>query len=181
MANVWAMEMSRVIGEAEIDERDRKDYFSPSTGLFSDYCASIISRYGLDEPGMISQCEVEDIQYDVHTELSPSDKIFTVTTANGTQLYSRAVVLAIGPGRTKVFPFQLTKEEEQGACHSTEIRSFPSLNIRQKIQQREQTNLVVVGGGLSSAQVVDMAIRKGVSKVWLLMRSDFKGKEESAS
>lgn len=127
---------------------------------------------------MISQSEVEDIQYDVHPELSPSDKIFTVTTAGGRRLYSRAVVLAIGPGRTKIFPFQLTKEEEQGACHSTEIHSFPSPNIRQKIQKRQQTNLVVVGGGLSSAQIVDMAIRKGVSKVWLLMRSDFKGKRE---
>ncbi|KAK1139597.1 hypothetical protein N8T08_000601 [Aspergillus melleus] len=168
--------LSSVIGEAEIDERDRKDYFSPSTGLFSDYCSSIVSRYGLDDPGMISQCEVEDLKYDIHPELSPSDKIFTVTTTDGRQLYSRAVVLAIGPGRTKIFPFKMTKEEEHGACHSTEIRTFPSPNVRQKIQQRQQTNLVVVGGGLSSAQIVDMAIRKGVSKVWLLMRSDFKVK-----
>ncbi|KAI9044390.1 FAD binding domain protein [Aspergillus affinis] len=167
---------SQVIGEAEIDERDRKDYFSPSTGLFSDYCSSIASRYGLDNPGRISQCEVEDLQYDVHPELSPSDKIFTVTTTDGTKLYSKAVVLAIGPGRTKIFPFKLTKEEEHGACHSAEIRTFPSPNVRQKIQQRQQTNLVVVGGGLSSAQIVDMALRKGVSKVWLLMRSDFKVK-----
>ena len=48
--------------------------------------------------------------------------------------------------------------------------------MRHKIQQRRQTNIVVVGGGLSSAQIVDMAVRKGVSKVWFLMRSDFKVK-----
>lgn len=52
---------------------------------------------------------------------------------------------------------------------------FPSLNVQRKIQQRRETNVVVVGGGLSSAQIVDMAIRKGVSRVWFLMRSDFKG------
>ncbi|KAF9889947.1 hypothetical protein FE257_006821 [Aspergillus nanangensis] len=164
------------IGEDEIDERDRKDYFSPSTELFTDYCESIACRYGLDMPDMIQQCEITDLKYGIHPDLSPSDKIFTITASNGTQYYSRAVVLAIGPGRTKIFPFELTPEEEQGACHSTEIRAFPSPNVRGKIQQRQETNLVVVGGGLSSAQIVDMAVRKGVSKVWFLVRSDFKVK-----
>lgn len=165
----------RAVGEVEIDERDRKDYFSPSTDLFEDYCGSIVSRYGLDAPGMIRQCEVNDILYDYHSELSPSDKIFTVTTAEGNRFYSRVVVLAIGPGRTKILPFKLTGEEEKGACHSTEIRMFPSINVKAKIKQRQETNVVVVGGGLSSAQVVDMAIRRGVTKVWFLLRSDFKG------
>ncbi|KAE8150130.1 hypothetical protein BDV25DRAFT_140114 [Aspergillus avenaceus] len=164
------------IGEDEIDERDRKDYFSPSTGLFADYCSSIVSRYGLDLPGMIQQREIEDIGYDYHSELSPFSKIFTVTAGDGTRFYSRAVVLAVGPGRTKVLPFQLSGEEVNGACHSTEIRSFPSLNVKRKIQRRQEMNVVVVGGGLSSAQIVDMAIRKGVSRVWFLMRSDFKVK-----
>ncbi|KAI2857978.1 hypothetical protein CBS147343_9735 [Aspergillus niger] len=167
---------AQAVGEVEIDERDRKDYFSPSTDLFGDYCGSIVSRYGLDAPGMIRQCEVNDISYDYHSELSPSDKIFTVTTAEGNQFYSRVVVLAIGPGRTKILPFKLSGEEEQGACHSTEIRMFPSINVKAKIKQRQETNVVVVGGGLSSAQVVDMAIRRGVTKVWFLLRSDFKVK-----
>lgn len=56
-----------------------------------------------------------------------------------------------------------------------EIKTFPSANVKDKIQRRQQTNVVVVGGGLSSAQIVDMAIRKGVTKVWFLMRSDMKG------
>ncbi|PYH90139.1 hypothetical protein BO71DRAFT_388275 [Aspergillus ellipticus CBS 707.79] len=167
---------AQAVGEVEIDERDRKDYFSPSTGLFADYCDSIVSRYGLDSPDMIRQCEVEDIGYDYHSELSPSDKIFMVTAADGSRFYSRVVVLAIGPGRTKILPFKLSGEEMNGACHSTEIRSFPSPNVKAKIKQRQETNVVVVGGGLSSAQVVDMALRKGVTRVWFLLRSDFKVK-----
>lgn len=166
----------RAIGEVEIDERDRKDYFSPSTGLFADYCASIIDRYGLDAPGLILQNEVDDIRYDFHEEMSPGEKIFTVTASDGRRFYSRAVVLAIGPGKTKVFPFELCAEEQMGACHSSEIRTFPSPNVKRKIQHRQETNVVVVGGGLSSAQIVDMAVRKGVTKVWFLMRSDLKGK-----
>ncbi|PKY08149.1 FAD/NAD(P)-binding domain-containing protein [Aspergillus campestris IBT 28561] len=167
---------AQAVGEVEIDERDRKDYFSPSTGLFADYCESIISRYGLDAPGTIQQREACDIKYDYHMDLSPTEKIFTVTNTDGTQFYSRTVVLAIGPGRRKILPFPLSAEETNGACHSTEIRSFPSPNIRQKVQQRRETNVVVVGGGLSSAQLVDMAVRKGVTKVWFIMRSDLKVK-----
>ncbi|PYH76562.1 hypothetical protein BO82DRAFT_425977 [Aspergillus uvarum CBS 121591] len=161
--------------EPEIDERDRKDYFSPSTGLFADYCASIVARYRLDRPGLVRQSEVTDIQYG-YLPHSDTSKIFTVTAADGTQHYSRAVVLAIGPGTQKILPFALTPTEQQGACHSSEIRAFPSANIHAKIRQRQATHVVVVGGGLTSAQVADMAIRKGVRKVWLLMRSDLKVK-----
>jgi hypothetical protein len=86
----------RTIG-GEIDERDRKDYFSPSTNLFADYCASIIERYGLDEPGQILQREATDISYGYLSDSSPS-KAFTITTSTGERFYSRTVVLAIGPG-----------------------------------------------------------------------------------
>ena len=32
----------------EVDERDRKDYFTPSAGVFGDYCADVVGRYGLE-------------------------------------------------------------------------------------------------------------------------------------
>lgn len=173
----------RTLG-VEIDERDRKDYFSPSTGLFADYCSSIIQRYGLDEPGLIQKQEVTDITYDYlpeNTDAPISDsKVFTLTTSTGQKFYSRAVVLAIGAGGTglaKIFPWRPATEEEgaSACCHSMEIKSFPSVNVRNKVQRRRETNVVVVGGGLSSAQIVDMAVRKGVTKVWLIMRSEMKG------
>lgn len=168
----------------EIDERDRKDYFSPSTDLFADYCSSIIQRYGLDEPGQIRKQEVTDITYDYlpeNTDAPVSDsKTFTLTTSTGQTFYSRTVVLAIGAGGaglTKIFPWRPQSEEEgaSACCHSMEIRSFPSPKVCRKIQRRQETHVVVVGGGLSSAQIVDMAVRKGVTKVWFMMRSDMKG------
>ncbi|KAJ5863580.1 uncharacterized protein N7529_005496, partial [Penicillium soppii] len=164
----------------EIDERDRKDYFSPSTDLFTDYCASIIDRYGLDEPGQILQREATDLSYGYLSDNSQS-KMFTITTSTGEKFYSRAVVLAIGPGGagvSKIYPWKPSTEQEGAAacCHSMEIKQFPSSNVRSKIQRRQETNVVVVGGGLSSAQIVDMAVRKGVTKVWFLMRSGLKVK-----
>lgn len=82
-----------------------------------------------------------------------------------------------GAGIQKIFPWRPSSEAEGGnaCCHSMEIKIFPSPNVQSKIQQKRETNVVVVGGGLSSAQIVDMAVRKGVTKVWFLMRSEFKG------
>ncbi|KAJ0424188.1 hypothetical protein BJY00DRAFT_320640 [Aspergillus carlsbadensis] len=166
----------KVIGDTEIDERDRKDYFSPSTGLFRDFCESVAERYGLDAPGLIGEGEVVDVRFDYFDEVYQAEKVFMVKTKSGDTFYARAVVLAIGPGGRKIMPFPLSAEEAAGACHSGEIRGFPSPNVKRKIHQRKETNVVVVGGGLSSAQIVDMAIRKGVTKVWFLLRSDFKVK-----
>lgn len=182
--------LDRTIGGVEIDERDRKDYYSPSTGLFADYCDSIIERYGLNEPGQILKEEVVDMTYGYLPDRGDipvsNSKIFTLTTSSGAKFYSRTVVLAIGAGGaglTKVFPWKPVSKEEgvDACCHSMEIKSFPSPNVRNKIQHRQQTNVVVVGGGLSSAQIVDMAVRKGVTKVWFLMRSGLKGRTPSMS
>jgi cation diffusion facilitator CzcD-associated flavoprotein CzcO len=38
------------------------------------------------------------------------------------------------------------------------------------------TNMLIVGGGLTSIQLADLAIKRGVSKVWLLMRGNVKVK-----
>lgn len=162
-------------GEVEIDERDRKDYFSPSSGLFADYSASIVKRYGLDFPGLVLKREVCDIQYS--GDFGSGEKIFTVKTTDGSEFYAKTVVLAIGPGKTKIYPFPLAEQEKEkaGACHSSEIGCFPSPKVQRMIQQRQESNVVVVGGGLTSAQIVDLAVRRGVTKVWYLMRSDVKG------
>ncbi|KAI9369093.1 hypothetical protein BJX61DRAFT_536708 [Aspergillus egyptiacus] len=177
-----------VIGDVEIDERDRKDYFSPGTALFRDFCDRVIERYGLGGKGLIEEGEVVDVVYDYFEgeELDTTDddqgltkKVFKVVLKDGRVVFARAVVLAIGPGGRKIIPapFEgLSREESQGACHSGEIKGFPSVNVKRKIAERKETNVVVVGGGLSSAQIVDMAVRKGVKKVWFLMRSDFKVK-----
>lgn len=169
--------------EAEINERDRKDYFTPSTSLFSDYCDSIIARYGLDdESARIEQSEACDIKYGEVEGSKDGSKLFTILTTHGQSFHSRAVVLAVGPGLTKLMPWTLSSEEELGACHSSDVGvKFPSPTLAQKIENRQTTHVVVVGGGLSSAQLADMAIRTGVTKVWHLIRGDMKIKHFDVS
>ncbi|KAK2757189.1 hypothetical protein FQN53_008454 [Emmonsiellopsis sp. PD_33] len=161
--------------EIAIDERDRKDYFSPSTELFADYCRSTASRYGLDVPNQILEQEVKDIRYDYVPEYSSIERLFTVTTDKGC-FYAKAVVLAIGPGNTRNMPWQLSEPESAGACHTLDIQRFPAPNLNTKIRLRQETNVVVVGGGLSSAHIIDMAVKAGVCKVWHFTRGDLKEK-----
>jgi hypothetical protein len=50
------------------------------------------------------------------------------------------------------------------------IECFPDPTIRAKIDLGLRTTILVVGGGLTSAQLSDLAVRRGVSTVWHLMR-----------
>lgn len=165
-----------ITGEPEIDERDRKDYYSPGTDFFLDYCNSVASRYGLDKPGQILQGEVEEISFDTVPHLPVTDKIFTVTTTDGNIFHSRAVVLATGPGNEKSYPWRMSPEEEKGASHIFDIKTLPSPNVKERIKNHQETNVLVIGGGLTSAQISDVVIRRGATKVWLLMRSDLKSR-----
>ncbi len=156
-----------------IDERDRKDYFTPSQSLFSHHCNCVAARYDLDEK-MIEEEDVEDISYDWKPEMSSSEKIFTVTTSHSVQ-YARVVVLAIGPANSPRPPLRDIKVGSPGHCHSMHITCIPHSDVARKIKAGKMTNVLIVGGGLTSAQIADLAIQRGVGKVWLLMRGQVKG------
>lgn len=51
-----------------------------------------------------------------------------------------------------------------------QIKEFPDPHLKRRIKSKLPTNIVVVGGGLTSAQLTDLAIRRGVTKVWHIMR-----------
>ncbi|KAI1329765.1 FAD binding domain-containing protein [Xylariaceae sp. FL0255] len=159
--------------EPTVDERDRQDYFVPSTPLFFDQCTHIADRYKLLDNSMVSHEKVEDIQYDYVKEYSNEQKIFMIKT-NKTVHYSRTAVLAIGGNPAKI-PHTLTPEETEGATHVMYLKNgdLPSLHTRHKMASSE-THIVVVGGGLTSAQIADVLIRKGVTHVYLIMRGPLK-------
>ncbi|KAI9659652.1 MAG: hypothetical protein M1831_003733 [Alyxoria varia] len=170
--------------ELAIDERDRKDYFTPSTDLFAQHCRYVIHRYGLHEStGLVRKETVEDIDYGTVSDCSDADTVFTVRTNHNTH-YARAVVLAVGTGS----PSPLTPSAQPsgptafrrraGFSHSFEIRGndFPAASVRAKIQRSRATTLLIVGGGLTAAQLADLAIKRGVSKVWMVMRGQLKVK-----
>jgi thioredoxin reductase len=175
----------------DIDERDRKDYFVPSTGLFASHCSEVVRRYGLMQD-MLRQESVANIQYDFVTsfedaennsvasdELSDDEtKVFRVTTNQGVS-FARVVILAVGPGNAPCIPSipgLPGPSPHESYTHAMQIKQFPPPHIKAKIESRRPTRMLIIGGGLTSIQLADLAIKRGVSKVWLLMRGDLKVK-----
>lgn len=155
----------------EINERDRRDYFTPSSECFHEFCDACISRYRLTED-LIRQETVQEVYYAPHTTGEP---IFRIRT-RGSQYLARAVVLAVGPG-DPIIPPPFPSSLPESATHVSNA-SVPSLFDKRLVSQMwsgKRTNVLVIGGGLTSAQVADACIRKGVDKVWLLMRGHWKG------
>jgi len=156
-----------------VDNRDSQDYFTPSTRLFEDYCEQCVDRYSLQST--VQKSAIESIKFDEVGEGIRPNRCFTIQTSEGVQ-YSRTVVLAIGGGSPPPLPIQ--PHESEGACHSSQLLKQDVIrpHMQHKITNGKPLNVVVIGGGLTSAQITDLCIRKGVSKVWHIMRSDFKTK-----
>jgi cation diffusion facilitator CzcD-associated flavoprotein CzcO len=57
-----------------------------------------------------------------------------------------------------------------------QIKQFPPPHVTAKIKARQSTSMLIVGGGLTSIQLADLAIKRGVNKVWMLMRGPLKVK-----
>lgn len=100
-------------------------------------------------------------------------KLFTVTSNSGPR-YAKAVVVAVGPANVPEIPRLPSMPMDRGmlrqACHSMQIKEFPDPILQQRMNAKRPTNVLIVGGGLTSAQLSDLAIRRGVTKVWHMMR-----------
>lgn len=176
---------------ADVDERDRKDYYTPSSALFEAHCDEVAQRYRLGSE-LVRQEKVVDIEYDdldvfqcaeqhatIPDDASTDDnKIFRVVTDKGVR-YARVVVLAIGPGNAPSIPPVAglsSCSSHKGFDHALRVKQFPPLYVMNKIKQHVPTNILIVGGGLTSVQLADLALKRGVKKVWLLMRGGVKVK-----
>lgn len=129
---------------------------------------------------MVQKEAVVDIRYGVVEDYPDEDRLFTVLTDKIVR-YARAVILAVGPANSPVlppipslsFPMQSDRNARMPqACHSMHIpqRGFPDPIVKQRIQAGRKTNILVIGGGLTSAQLSNKAIHSGVDRVFHLMR-----------
>lgn len=132
-----------------------------------------MDRYKLGDD-LVHKEALEDLDYDIVRGVSVGDeKLFTVST-NAMKRYARTVVLAVGPANHANIPRAPSMPQEgpiQQACHSMQIKTFPDPIVEKRMAAGKSTNVLVIGGGLTSAQLSDLAIRKGVTKVWHLMRN----------
>jgi hypothetical protein len=163
-----------------LDERDRNDYFRPSQSLFKQYCEDIATRYNLSN--LVQKSEVRSITYDA-APTSSSSGIFTLQTSTGTKK-ARIVVLAIGAALKPTLPPDCPfcgLDVRGSVTHAFMKQSLTKSSIipeqvLAKIQSKKQISCVVIGGGLTSAQVTALLIASGVTKVYHLMRGSMKVK-----
>lgn len=150
-----------------------------------------MDRYNLRN-GIVAKEVLRDLDYGFVHGVSSNEweeSRITITTDRGIR-YARSVVLAVGPGnepRIPEVPGMATaaatagkglgngkKEQPQTflqTCHSMKIKEFPDPIVKERIAKERETNVLVIGGGLTAAQLADLAIQRGVTRVWLLTRS----------
>jgi len=188
--------------------RDVSDYYAPSTSLFADFVREdVVDRFSLKDivrhgtvssvrwrtpaafggptppPGVLTPPASRAADDDESTDFD--EPHFVIETVDGRMFYSRAVVMAIGPGgipNVPAFlrePSQRTVVDGPGWCHTAAFLrpgfSFPPKHetaLHERLMDGTGT-VVVVGGGLTSAQVADLAIKKGL-RVILICRSHLK-------
>ncbi|AEO58075.1 hypothetical protein MYCTH_2022110, partial [Thermothelomyces thermophilus ATCC 42464] len=168
-----------------INERERHDYFNPSRALFRDHCRDVVDRYGLGgaRGSLVRKERVLDIAYGPVPGVSGAgEKLFTVRTEGDAAppvRHARVVILAVGAGNPPRIPAipgidtGCSTGAEGGAppppppqvSHAMHLRAggdeFPLPHeLRQKIPAGREVNILVVGGGLTSAQLSDLAIRR---------------------
>lgn len=131
---------------------------------------------------MLRSETVLDIDY--HSSTMDGQPYFTVTTSKGVH-HALTVVLAVGAGNDPKIPAELSNHKAtEGACHAFHITTFPPPHVQAKIAARIPTNIVVIDGGLTSAQLADLAIKHGVvesmaSTAWSSKRSVDKHNSQS--
>lgn len=138
-------------------------------------------RYNLGGQ-LIRKETLQDIDYGEVRGVSVNGaKLFTVTTDATRRYYAKTVVLAVGPANTpKIPPLPSAPLTASGtlpqACHSMQIKEFPDLIVKSRIAAGKSTNVLIIGGGLTSAQLAVLALKRGVTKIWLLMRGPLRVK-----
>lgn len=134
-----------------------------------------MQRYGLSD--IVEKSQVMSIVYDNPTS------VFTIEASTGTKK-ARTVVLAIGSGQTPCLPQDSPFHNIPNPQNVTHIFSHLNLDSSTILAPSVLAStsfdhpkiLAIIGGGLTSAQIAELASSQGLSKVHLILRSPLKTK-----
>lgn len=162
-------------GIIDINMRDWRDYYRPSTKFFKDFCQDLIDRYKLGNS--VVKDEVVGIRYgDIHIyDQNIVEKGFIITTKSGAVYGSKKCVVASGHRGEINYPIKGLAPANPSldhACHSTHIFSGEAQFPHPRLSPIS-SHIVVVGGGLTSAQLAHVACLQGF-QVTLILRGPMK-------
>ncbi|KAI5954662.1 hypothetical protein KGF54_002438 [Candida jiufengensis] len=162
-------------GLIDINHRDWKDYYRPSTKLFHDYCESVVDRYNLKNS--IIKDEVIDIKYRlIQYDDKNIGKGVLIYTKLGKIFGCKFVIIASGHRGKSNYPIKPFGEITTNTCHTSHLFTNQVKFLDDQFFKRPKLkNIVIVGGGLTSAQLANVACNDPtVDKVYLLFRSPIK-------
>ena len=160
----------------DINERDRQDYFAPSAKAFRPFCEECVERYDLDR--LVRKGKVVDVKHGVVPSISDTDKVFSIRTTDRV-FHSRTAVLAMGGG-DPVIPAPFQDHAKGSSSHALDLStgsSFVPHSVHCRLTSALPTNILILGGGLTSAQVADHLLSRYPNsnlKIHHLMRSAWK-------
>ncbi|KAK7460452.1 hypothetical protein VKT23_009173 [Stygiomarasmius scandens] len=164
---------ARIKGKAprqvHVNIREKNDYYTPSTSLFKSFVQEeVVARYGVES--LIEQGTVVSLVF------NDDKQLFEIYTADGRVFFSKAVVMAIGPGAIPNVPKLLQDFEGSSDCVYGKGWCHTSAFLDKSFRLRAGDNgvLLLIGGGLTSAYIVELALSRGYRKVILLCRSGLK-------
>lgn len=170
-------------GIVDINMRDWRDYYRPLTKFFKDFCQDVVDRYDLGS--CVRKDEVVSVRYgNFHIfDKSFVERGFIFVTASGKIYGSKICVVASGHRGKINFPLKgiesslKVQNQLDFACHTTHIFNratpFPPVKVIRKLNMRKKCSIVIVGGGLTSAQLAHVACTMGI-EVTLLLRGPIK-------
>lgn len=163
-------------GLIDINMRDYRDYYRPSTKLFHDFCHEIIDRYNLHH--VVVKDEVVNIEYTniVVSDTNETGKGFVVTTASGKVYASKFCIVSSGHRGKINYPLnpEVDPQFPQGSCHTTHIFNGDVKFLEKELSLKKRRSIVIVGGGLTSAQLAHVAATNGIEDIHFVLRSTVK-------
>lgn len=163
-------------GIVDINMRDYRDYQRPSTPLFRDFCQDVIDRYHLHN--CVRKDEVVKLTYgDIHVfDKGIVEKGFTVTTETGKVYGAKTCVVASGHRGKISYPIAGLANSGatlECACHTTHIFNGDVSFPHPRVSAKRDAQVVIVGGGLTSAQLAHVLCVQG-KNVTLVLRGPIK-------
>lgn len=168
------------LGIVDVNMRDWKDYYRPSTKFFRDFCQDIINRYDLHN--CVRKDEVVKIQYkDMYIyDQDRMERGFVFQTELGQIYGAKACVVASGHRGRINYPIKGISHLPPSldrSCHTTDLFTrkvpYPHPRIEQKLKNGQPAKMLIVGGGLTLAQLAHVACNMGMH-VTLLFRGPVK-------
>mmetsp|Transcript_14442 Transcript_14442/g.34820 ORF Transcript_14442/g.34820 Transcript_14442/m.34820 type:complete len:486 (-) Transcript_14442:52-1509(-) len=120
----------------------------PSTSLFEDFCINLARQLP------------HDYIKDIAVDLIQHENEYIVTLADGTEITSESVVMALGPTGTPVIPPKI--------CDVPRDQLIPWNRMQENLKSCHEV-VLVVGGGLTAVQTAQHCLRRG-KRVYLCSR-----------